>query len=65
MKHLRRTAAAAAGACVVALTVGACGSDGIYSIPLPGGADIGSDPMHVKIEFDDVLDLVPQSDGQG
>ncbi|WQB73665.1 MCE family protein [Prescottella equi] len=61
MKHLRRTAAAAAGACVVALTVGACGSDGIYSIPLPGGADIGSDPMHVKIEFDDVLDLVPQS----
>ncbi|MGF7119790.1 MCE family protein [Rhodococcus sp. AG1013] len=56
-----RAAAVAAGACVVALTVSACGSGGIYSIPLPGGADIGSDPMRLKIEFDDVLDLVPQS----
>ena len=56
-----RAAAVAAGACVVALTASACGSGGIYSIPLPGGADIGSDPMRVTIQFDDVLDLVPQS----
>ncbi|WP_258194621.1 MCE family protein [Rhodococcus sp. OK519] len=56
-----RTAAIAAGVCVTALTIGACGSEGIYAIPLPGGADIGSDPIHLKIQFDDVLDLVPQS----
>lgn len=56
-----RAAAVAAGVSVVALTASACGSAGIYSIPLPGGADIGKDPMHLKIQFDDVLDLVPQS----
>lgn len=62
MRSIRaRTVAVAAGACAVVLTAGACGSDGIYSIPLPGGADIGSDPMRVSIQFDDVLDLVPQS----
>ncbi|MDQ3156712.1 MAG: MCE family protein [Actinomycetota bacterium] len=32
-----------------------------YSLPLPGGADVGSDPYQVKVEFRDVLDLVPQS----
>ncbi|WP_374111295.1 MCE family protein [Nocardia sp. JCM 34519.1] len=38
-----------------------CASDGIYSVPLPGGADVGAHPMNLNIEFDDVLDLVPQS----
>ncbi|WFR74516.1 MCE family protein [Prescottella defluvii] len=47
--------------CVLAIAATGCASGGIYSVPLPGGADIGNDPMHVKIEFDDVLDLVPQS----
>ncbi|WP_280758845.1 MCE family protein [Prescottella agglutinans] len=47
--------------CVIAVAATGCASGGIYSVPLPGGADIGNDPMHVKIEFDDVLDLVPQS----
>ncbi|RVW01523.1 MCE family protein [Rhodococcus spongiicola] len=56
-----RAAAVAAGVCAVALTASACGSGGIYSIPLPGGADIGSDPIRVTIQFGDVLDLVPQS----
>ncbi len=51
----------AAGMCVLAVAATGCSSGGIYSVPLPGGADIGNDPMHVKIEFDDVLDLVPQS----
>lgn len=32
-----------------------------YKIPLPGGADLGSDPYTVKVQFRDVLDLVPQS----
>jgi phospholipid/cholesterol/gamma-HCH transport system substrate-binding protein len=39
--------------------VSACG--GAESLPLPGGADVGSDPIHVTVQFDDVLDLVPQS----
>lgn len=32
-----------------------------YQLPLPGGADLGSEPYSVKIQFRDVLDLVPQS----
>ena len=38
-----------------------CSSQGIYSVPLPGGADLGDNPMHLQIDFRDVLDLVPQS----
>ena len=33
----------------------------VYKLPLPGGADTGDDPIEVKIEFNDVLDLVPKS----
>ena len=33
----------------------------VYSLPLPGGADLGDNPYKVTIEFRDVLDLVPQS----
>jgi phospholipid/cholesterol/gamma-HCH transport system substrate-binding protein len=33
----------------------------VYSLPLPGGADLGDDPYRVKVHFRDVLDLVPQS----
>lgn len=43
-----------------ALLLSSC-ANGIYSVPLPGGADVGANPMHVDIQFDDVLDLVPQS----
>jgi phospholipid/cholesterol/gamma-HCH transport system substrate-binding protein len=32
-----------------------------YKLPLPGGADLGAEPYTVKIQFRDVLDLVPQS----
>jgi phospholipid/cholesterol/gamma-HCH transport system substrate-binding protein len=32
-----------------------------YKLPLPGGADLGSNPYTVKVQFRDVLDLVPQS----
>lgn len=46
---------------VAALTLGGCGFSGIYDIPLPGGADLGSHPYTVKIDFKDVLDLVPQA----
>jgi phospholipid/cholesterol/gamma-HCH transport system substrate-binding protein len=46
---------------VATLTLGGCGFSGIYDIPLPGGADLGSHPYTVKIDFKDVLDLVPQA----
>lgn len=51
---------------VVALglaTLSGCGvlGGGVYDTPLPGGADVGSKPIRVTADFDDVLDLVPQS----
>jgi phospholipid/cholesterol/gamma-HCH transport system substrate-binding protein len=33
----------------------------VYSLPLPGGTDVGDHPITVKVEFQDVLDLVPKS----
>ena len=33
----------------------------VYSLPLPGGPDVGDNPITIKVEFADVLDLVPQS----
>lgn len=60
-RSVTRAFAVGACTCAVALVVSGCGSDGIYSIPLPGGADVGDDPMHLSVQFDDVLDLVPQS----
>jgi phospholipid/cholesterol/gamma-HCH transport system substrate-binding protein len=38
-----------------------CGFNGLYSAPLPGGANLGSHPYTVTVEFTNVLDLVPQS----
>ena len=50
--------------CVVAvatvLITSGCGFSP-YNLPLPGGADLGDKPYTVKVEFRDVLDLVPQS----
>jgi phospholipid/cholesterol/gamma-HCH transport system substrate-binding protein len=54
----RSRAAAGLGAAVAAVTMSSCS---IYDIPLPGGADVGSNPIKVEIKFRDVLDLVPQS----
>jgi len=42
------------------LMLGGCGFD-VYKMPLPGGTDTGDDPLTVKIQFTDVLDLVAQS----
>jgi phospholipid/cholesterol/gamma-HCH transport system substrate-binding protein len=47
-------------AVLVAMGLSACDAS-VYSLPLPGGPDTGEDPMTVKVEFADVLDLVPQS----
>jgi len=46
--------------CAVTLVAG-CGFRGVADVPLPGGADLGSHPYTIKIEFTNVLDLAPQS----
>lgn len=52
-----RAAAVTAGSAVL---LSGCGFSP-YELPLPGGADLGSDPYSVTVQFRDVLDLVPQS----
>ncbi|MEQ3550534.1 MCE family protein [Pseudonocardia nematodicida] len=58
-----RAARAAALLTVVAVAASGCGvlGGGLRGVPLPGGANLGDDPYTVEIEFDDVVDLVPQS----
>ena len=56
MKLLRAGALTA----VAAMVLSGCGFSP-YKLPLPGGADLGDQPYTVKVEFRDVLDLVPQS----
>jgi phospholipid/cholesterol/gamma-HCH transport system substrate-binding protein len=56
---MRRTKALVTGVLAV-LALSACDAS-VYSLPLPGGPDTGDDPMTIKVEFADVLDLVPQS----
>ncbi|MGN6676495.1 MAG: MCE family protein [Streptosporangiaceae bacterium] len=63
-RALMRGAVLAAAAGLVTAGLAGCGSggfNGIYSVPLPGGAKLGSHPFHVTAEFSDVGDLVPQS----
>ena len=46
---------------VSALVLSGCGGFDVYKLPLPGGPDAGNDPLTIKVEFPDVLDLVPRS----
>jgi phospholipid/cholesterol/gamma-HCH transport system substrate-binding protein len=48
-------------ALIMALLLSGCSFHGLYSVSLPGGADLGAKPYHVTVVFGDVLDLVPQS----
>lgn len=50
------TAVVAAG-----LLATGCGFKGMHDVPLPGGADVGDRPYHVKVRFADVLDLAQQA----
>ncbi|MHA3702655.1 MCE family protein [Jatrophihabitans sp. YIM 134969] len=43
------------------LSLTGCGFRGLYSVTLPGGADVGDHPIRVTVQFVNVLDLVPQS----
>ena len=53
-------ARAFAGVLVGSIVLTACSFD-VYSLPLPGGTDVGEDPIKVTVQFQDVLDLVPKS----
>jgi len=49
-------------ALVLALLLSGCGlGKDLYNTPLPGGADVGDHPLEITADFDDVVDLVPQS----
>lgn len=60
MKALGARARLAVALLTATLMLSGCDFD-VYKLPLPGGADTGSDPIEVKVQFDDVLDLVPKS----
>lgn len=45
-----------------AFALGGCSlANGLYNVPLPGGANVGDHPYTVVADFTDALDLVPQS----
>jgi phospholipid/cholesterol/gamma-HCH transport system substrate-binding protein len=47
---------------LVAASVALSGCDfNVYELPLPGGTDVGDNPITVTVMFEDVLDLVPKS----
>jgi phospholipid/cholesterol/gamma-HCH transport system substrate-binding protein len=60
---MRRWLAATVAAVAVVATgcSNSGGYNGIYAIPLPGGANLGSHPYQVTAQFADAGDLVPQS----
>ncbi|HWJ08617.1 MAG TPA: MCE family protein [Nocardioides sp.] len=60
MKTLRTRARTVAAVMVGMVALTGCDFD-VYQLPLPGGADVGDDPISVTVQFDDVLDLVPKS----
>ncbi|MFC7489776.1 MULTISPECIES: MCE family protein [unclassified Knoellia] len=59
MTYAVRTLRAVALAVVVALTMTSC--KGAFDLPLPGGAKGEGPSMTVRVDFADVLDLVPKS----
>jgi phospholipid/cholesterol/gamma-HCH transport system substrate-binding protein len=58
MSLLQTTLRAIVGATASALVLTGCS---VYEMPLPGGTDVGDQPIEVTAEFRDVLDLVPQT----
>ena len=45
---------------VASVALSGCDFD-VYQLPLPGGTDVGENPVTVTVMFADVLDLVPKS----
>ncbi len=60
MTRLRPFLKAVVALVAAALALTGCSFDP-YKLPLPGGTDVGSDPITVTAQFRDVLDLVPDS----
>ena len=56
VRHVRLVLALLLGSVVLS----GCNFD-VYSLPLPGGTDVGDHPITVTVQFQDVLDLVPKS----
>lgn len=52
----------AAALLTLGVLVSGCTFRGVSSLPLPGGVDTGKNPYEVKMVFENVLDLVPQSE---
>jgi phospholipid/cholesterol/gamma-HCH transport system substrate-binding protein len=61
MRLTRRLSRLAAVLLAASTALAGCGFHGLYDVSLPGGADLGSNPYRIKVDFADVLDLVPQS----
>ncbi|MEQ7848349.1 MCE family protein [Nocardioides kribbensis] len=59
-RPVRRGARALVGLALGSMLLSGCDFD-VYQIPLPGGPDVGDNPMEIEVVFSDVLDLVPQS----
>jgi phospholipid/cholesterol/gamma-HCH transport system substrate-binding protein len=57
---LHRSVRAVVLVLAAALVLSGCSFD-VYKLPLPGGADVGSNPITITADFRDVLDLVPDS----
>ena len=57
----RRTSTSVLAAGLAVAVLSGCGFRGAASIPLPGGEGLGDDAYTLTVEFQDVLDLVPQS----
>jgi len=57
---MRRTIIWVAALVAAAVGLGGCGFS-VYNLPLPGGTNVGSNPLTVQVQFRDVLDLVPDS----
>jgi phospholipid/cholesterol/gamma-HCH transport system substrate-binding protein len=58
---MQRRVGVAAWAAAGSLLLSGCEFNGWYDVPLPGGAASDGRAYHVTVEFQDVLDLVPQS----
>jgi phospholipid/cholesterol/gamma-HCH transport system substrate-binding protein len=60
MRRPVKTVRALVGVLLGAVVLTGCDFD-VYQLPLPGGTDVGDDPITVTAQFRDVLDLVPKS----
>ncbi|GAC56551.1 Mce family protein [Gordonia hirsuta DSM 44140 = NBRC 16056] len=58
--HRFRAAGVSAAMAAVIFGASGCGIN-VQQMPLPGGVSLGDDPREYKIEFSNILDLVPQS----